>query len=306
MNIGELFQLQLTMFLLMGAGFVLRKTNIISLAGKKSLTDLILFFILPCNIIHSFGLQLDKSILISCLQILLASVALQLLCILISATAYRSVPKAHRMCLQFGTVCSNAGFLGNPVAEGLYGSLGLLYASVYVIPQRIIMWSVGISYFTECPNLKALIRKLLTHPCIIAVVIGAARMISGISLPGFIDRSISSVGSCTTPITMIYIGAVLADAGFKNLISRDLVLFSFIRLIAIPSAVLLGCWLCKADPIASGVAIVLAAMPAGTTTAILAASYHADEVFATRCVVLTTLLSMALLPLWCMVINAVL
>lgn len=306
MNIGELLQLQLTMFLLMGAGFVLRKANVITPAGKKALTDLVICFILPCNIIHSFGIQLDRTILISCMQILLASIALQLLCVIISATAYRTVPKAHRMCLQFGTVCSNAGFLGNPVAEGLYGSLGLLYASVYVIPQRIVMWSVGISYFTESPNLKTLIRKVLTHPCIIAVAIGAARMISGVPLPAFLDRSISSVGSCTTPITMIYIGAVLADAGLKNLVSWELVRFSFIRLIAIPAAVLLGCWLCNADPIASGVAVVLAAMPAGTTTAILAASYHADEVFATRCVVLTTLLSMALLPLWCVVINAVL
>ena len=50
-------------------------------------------------------------------------------------------------------------------------------------------------------------------------------------------------------------------------------------------------------------AVVLAAMPAGTTTAILASKYNGDEAFASRCIVLTTVLSMAMLPLWCMILN---
>ena len=41
---------------------------------------------------------------------------------------YRQLFQLQLMIFQYATVCSNAGFLGNPVAEGLYGSLGLLYA----------------------------------------------------------------------------------------------------------------------------------------------------------------------------------
>ena len=44
----------------------------------------------------------------------------------------------HRKVMQYATVASNAGFLGNPVAEGVFGSVGLALASVYLIPQRIV------------------------------------------------------------------------------------------------------------------------------------------------------------------------
>ena len=39
-------------------------------------------------------------------------------------------------------------------------------------------------------------------------------------------------------------------------------------------------------------------MPAGATAAIFAARYHSDAVFATQCVVMTTLVSMVTLPVW--------
>ena len=207
------------------------------------------------------------------------------------------------MILQYGTVCSNAGFLGNPVAEGIYGSLGLLYASIYLIPQRIVMWSAGVSYFTESPNRREVFKKVLRHPCIIAVEIGIVLMITQLQLPEFLDRSISSLGGCTTAITMMFIGTILADAGFKHMVSRLTVVFAAIRLLFIPLLVMLGCMLFHVEAVAAGLSVVLAAMPAGSTTAILAAKYHGDEAFATQCVVFTTILSMAALPLWCMGLN---
>ena len=41
------------------------------------------------------------------------------------------------------------GFVGSPLAEGLFGGVGLLLTSFYLIPQRIVMWSVGVSYFMQ-------------------------------------------------------------------------------------------------------------------------------------------------------------
>jgi len=49
---------------------------------------------------------------------------------------------------------------------------------------------------------------------------------------------------------------------------------------------------------------VLAGMPAGSTTAILAAQYEGDAIFASKCVVLSTVLSIITVPIWCWMINA--
>ena len=46
------------------------------------------------------------------------------------------------------TICSNADFLES-IAEGIYGAEGLVLASVYLIPQRIMMWSSGLAVFPE-------------------------------------------------------------------------------------------------------------------------------------------------------------
>ena len=46
------------MFLLIMTGFLLRKLGIITDAGKKCITDILLYAILPCNIIKAFTTDL--------------------------------------------------------------------------------------------------------------------------------------------------------------------------------------------------------------------------------------------------------
>lgn len=306
MKIDGLFDLQVMMFLLMAVGVVLRKMNIITKEGKGMLTNLVIDLILPCNIISAFYMPMDHSVFVSGVEILIISILIQIFCTFISGILYRKVPKEKRMVLQYATVCSNAGFLGNPVAEGLYGSVGLLYASVYLIPQRIVMWSAGVSYFTECPSKKEVVKKVLKHPCIVAVEIGIVLMVTQVQLPGFLSSAIENVGGCTTAITMMLIGTILTDVDMRHILTRTTVAYSFIRLVFIPAVVFAGCWLANIDSVVAGVSVTLAAMPAGTTTAILAMKYHGDEEFATQCVVLTTMLSMAAIPIWSLIIHSVL
>lgn len=306
MKIDGLFDLQVMMFLLMAVGVVLRKMNIITKEGKGMLTDLVIDLILPCNIISAFYMPMDHSVFVSGVEILIISILIQIFCTFISGILYRKVPKEKRMVLQYATVCSNAGFLGNPVAEGLYGSVGLLYASVYLIPQRIVMWSAGVSYFTECPSKKEVVKKVLKHPCIVAVEIGIVLMVTQVQLPGFLSSAIENVGGCTTAITMMLIGTILTDVDMRHILTRTTVAYSFIRLVFIPAVVFAGSWLANIDSVVAGVSVTLAAMPAGTTTAILAMKYHGDEEFATQCVVLTTMLSMAAIPIWSLIIHSAL
>lgn len=303
MGMKGLLELQLMMFLLMGVGMAARKMNVITKEAKKVLTDLVIGIILPCNIVASFCVELDPELLAAGAQVILISVILQIFCAWISAVCYNKVPKRQRMILQYATVCSNAGFFGNPVAEGIYGSVGLLYASLYLIPQRIVMWSAGVSYFTESPDRKEVLKKIAKHPCILAVEIGLAIMVLQLPLPGFLSRSLKSLGGCTTAMTMLLIGAILEDAGIKHMVNKTTVLFAVMRLLIIPACVMAGCYALHAEPTAAGVATILAAMPAGSTTAILAAKYEGDEVFASQCVSLTTILSMILLPAWRLVLN---
>ncbi|MBQ8934135.1 MAG: AEC family transporter [Lachnospiraceae bacterium] len=302
----NLINLQLMMFLLMGTGAFLRRIDLITKEGTKMLTDLVIGLILPCSIVSAFCIEFNREILNAGLTTLLISCGIQLLCILIAAFAYLKVPRKQRMIMQYGTVCPNSGILGNPLAAGIYGPMGMLYASLFSIPQRIVMWSVGVTYFTESSTKKELLKRVLTHPCVIACFLGLFLMITGIRFPVFVMKTIDSVGDCLMAVSMLFIGAVLAETDVKNLFSSNMLLYSAIRLVVIPLLTLIPCILLRLDPVAAGVCVLLAATPAGSTTAMLASKYNGDAGFATQCVFVTTMLSMILIPAWCLIVNAVL
>lgn len=299
---SSLINLQGMLFLLVASGVVLRKMGILPDSAKQVLTDLVIDLILPCNIISSFLIEFNMEILKGFAVVLIVASLIQSGCLIIANTFYKKEPERRKKVLQYGTVCSNAGFMGNPMAEGVFGAEGLLYASVFLIPQRIVMWSAGVSYFTESPDRKTVVKKVLTHPCIVAVYIGLFFMITQISLPVFLEKTIRNVGGCTTTISMILIGTILAEVDAGSIFDKGIMKYSFIRLIFIPFLVFICCRLFSVRPLISGVSVLLSGMPAGSTTAILAAKYDGDYIFATKCVVITTLLSLVTIPLWCMVL----
>ncbi len=284
MAIKDLADLQLTMFIMILIGLFLKRLNIISEEGKVSLTDLVIYVVLPCNIIRSFMISFSGSILINFGTIFVISVFIQIMCFLLGKTIYVKCGAEQRKVLQYATVCSNAGFLGNPIAESVFGTMGLTLASIFLIPQRTVMWSAGVATFTESPDRKTLIRKVLTHPCIVAVFIGLTLMFTQFQLPGFLDTSVKNLSNCCTALSMIVIGTILADVDFKGLVSRALVYFTVLRLVLLPMAVWVGCIMFRTDPLVTGVAVILTAMPAGTTTGILASKYNGDAEFAAKCV----------------------
>lgn len=304
MGTAELISLQLRMFLIMLVGLLFRKKNVISEEGKKNLTDLVIYLILPCNIVKSFLIEFDGGTLKNFGLILLISVLIQFFCAVLAKLLYRRTAQGHGPVLKYATVASNSGFLGNPVAEGVFGSMGLALASVYLIPQRIVMWSAGVSYFTGGADRKTVVRRVVTHPCILAVCLGFTLMLTQVSLPPFLEASLRDVGNCNTAMSMLIIGTILADVRFRELFDKSLFWFSGLRLVLIPLAVFAGCLLCRVDKLVTGVSVLLAAMPAASTTAILAAKYEGDAVYASKCVVLTTVLSLVATPVWSMILLA--
>lgn len=294
--------LQLQLFVFVAAGFILTKAGTITPAGRKSLSDLLINFILPCNIVCSFQIEMSAQILSSCGLIILLAALTQMFYLAVSKVIFSGAPRERLACLRYATICSNAGFLGLPIIGGVYGAFGTLLVSVALIPQRFVMWSAGLSLFTKTDS-KSVVKKLLTHPCIIAVFIGFALLLCGNpALPAFLQKSLSGASGCTTCISMLVIGSILAGAEHINLRDGMMWWFTAARLILIPLAVLGALSLFPIDRTIRGVMVLISAMPAGSTTAILAARYDGDAPFASCLVFVSTLLSLVTLPLLCLLL----
>lgn len=299
-----MFELMGEMLLLMLTGLVIRRIGIVTNEGKKCLSALILDVVLPCNIFRAFyNIDFDLGLAATLGTVLIIAILIQVLCTLIGMFCYGCMKDGEKQVYQYATVCSNAGFMGNPLSEAVFGELGLLYTSIYLIPQRVVMWTAGVSYFSNEKNKGRLIRKVMANPCMIAVYFGLFFMLTRIGLPGFITKTVTSLSSCTTAMTMVYIGTILADVDWKTLVTPRQIYFAILRLVVIPVIVWIPCLLLHIDSLVTGVSVFLAAMPAGSTTSLLATRYGADEETAAKCVVFTTALSVVSLPVWGMLLT---
>lgn len=298
-----MFNLQFLMFAEMAVGYLLCTFHVLKPSDRPVFSKAVISVFLPASIISSFNIEMNSEIVKNFMHILVVSIVIQILCTFLASVLYNRTDPDRKKILQYATVCSNAGFLGNAVAEGVYGQMGMLYGQIYLIPLRIVMWSAGVSYFEGGTDPKKVFRKIITHPCIIAVMIGLVRMLLNIPFPAALNTTLTSLGRCSTPLIMIFLGMILAESGFKSMISKLNLEYCVLRLVIIPVIVLAGCMIAHIDPLITGISVLLAAMPAGSTTAVLAEQYQTDVRFAADCVVLSTILSIAVLPVWANILS---
>ena len=104
-------------------------------------------------------------------------------------------------------------------------------------------------------------------------------------------------------VVAFFIGMILARIDLDSLKDKTLLWYSLNRLVIIPLIVYLVCLLLPVSHLARGVSVILAAMPAGASTSILALKYDRDPAFATELVIVSTLLSIPAVMIWSMILK---
>ena len=294
--------LEFAIFALIGVGFLVRKLDIVSVQGQKSITNLVVDVILPCNILKAFLTADVDAIRDDGLWVFGISLAFHVFCILYGRLVFRRPPEGTRKCKRFAAMCSNAGFMGIPVAEGLFGLEGIALANIFLIPMRVFMWSFGIAVFSGSRDWKGTVKKVLTHPCIIAVVLGIAGMLLRVKLPELIMKPLNYLNACNTAMSMLVIGMILARLEPRQFLDKKVLFFSLHRLVFLPVLVFAACSLLPVSVTARNISVILAAMPVAANTSIIADQYNQDSLFATKLVVISTLLSIPTTALWSMIL----
>lgn len=305
MQLQNILQLQGTLFAMMLIGAWMKKRDIISTEGKRCLTELCVNVVIPCNIFKSCLISLDMEILRTCGVLLVSAFVMQCVCLLLNKFLFNRFQPQQKKVLQYCTIVPMSGFLGNPIAEGIYDSIGVLYTSIYLIPMRIVMWSVGTTYFVadETVDQRKVLKNVATHPCLVAIYLGLFCMVTQFPLPGIVTETVRYVGNCNSALTMFIVGTILADVKLSTIVNKNTALFSIFRLLLLPLLAFGVGTALGLEHAALGVSVLMTGMPAGATAAIFAERYHSDAPFATRCVVASTLFSMLTLPMWCAIMQ---
>lgn len=294
MGDNVMFQLQLTMFLLLGIGFVCARLGMFTAKGRESVVNVFINVMIPCSIITAFYGSLTLEVLVRGIWMILAYTANLTFCWAVGKVLYRGVEKDKQGILKYATIISNAQFMGFPIVQAAIGEEGLMLASLAMIPGTVFTWTIALAQFTKIDGRQGL-KNMLTHPCFLSVIIGVMLVLLRIPLHTSILDAMERLGNCVMPISMLIIGSILSDVNLKDILDWRLYYYSAIRLIGIPTALYFGFTALRLDPVVKNVVVIMAAMPAGTVTAMLAEKHGGNAQFASQLIFVSTLLSVVTL-----------
>lgn len=297
------------LFLLMGVGYLCYKKQIITNEVSKKLSAIVVNVGNPALVLKGCiaeeKIRGEELLLTGAIMVFMYAALLLLAEIL---PRLLRVEKKSMGAYRVMTVFSNIGFMGFPVISALYGSGALLYAAVFMIPYSALIYTYGITAMSRkqetgekgqlWDNLKRIL-NIGVVACILAFII----YLTGVRIPVFAEKTITNLSNLTAPLSMMVIGASLATINLKQLFTDTrLLLFSVIKLIVIPVAGMMLIRQFVDSEVICGVCMVMLATPVGSMTAMLAQQYDGDYEMASRGVALTTILSVATMPLVAMLV----
>ncbi len=289
-------EIQSVLFLYMLIGWICRKTDLVKAAAQPSFTNFLLYVSIPCMVFQSFDMEFTMETLCRGASVLTIATISALVSLVFGRYAYNWCNPREKCIMKYGTLVSNSGFAGLPVIQDAYGQDGLFLGSLFIIPNRIMMWSAGISLFTDAP-LKQRIKNVMLNPGIIAVELGVLRMLFQPAIPQQLNKALSALGAMSTPLGMVIIGMILSGVSPRTVLDKKAFILVAVRQFLFPLGTLAILRLLGTDLLTLQISVVLTGMPVGSSTAFLADKYGADAVFASKCVFISTLTSLITIPI---------
>lgn len=296
MNNTIINQITILMLMLI-VGIILRKTKIVTNEVSKGLSNILMNLTLPFMILYSFNLKFSADMLKKGIMMLLYSIAIHIILIILSKLLYLKFENSKKSVLKFATVFSNCGFVGFPVTQGIFGSIGVFYTSIFLISFNVFIWSYGVMLFSSKSDLKSIKKNLINTP-IIFTALGIIIFLFSIKLPSPVLKTLESIGNMTTPISMLIIGAMLADVKLKDVFKGfDIYYLNFVKLIVAPLLVCVMLKMLGSDKTLLYICVILVSMPTASLIGVFAEKYNADKITSSKCVFLTTILSIITIPI---------
>lgn len=160
------------------------------------------------------------------------------------------IEKDRRKCgvMAQGMCRSNFVIFGVPLCQAICGDgiLGKISVAVaIIIPVINILAVITLEIFRGGkPDIKKILKGIITNPLIIASALGVIVLVSGISLPGIIEKSVSDIAKIATPLALVLLGASVnfstVRGNLKQLVITIVGKLIVIPLIGITVAALLG------------------------------------------------------------------
>lgn len=280
-------------------GYAVVKAGLMKSSESKSVSVIMVYLVIPCVILNAFQVEytpdVQKGLLLACA----AAVAVHILFLFLTAILKKPL---HLDVIERATIIySNAGILVIPLVQELLGQEYVIYSSAYIAVQLILIW-------THCKNMlceedKLEWKKVLLNVNIISIIAGVVLFIFRIQLLSGAQDVLNMMNNMIGPLGMLLAGMVIAEVPLKTVFTRKRsYLSAALRLFIYPVFVLILMKVLQTlasiqDSKQILLTVYLASItPACATVTSMAQLYDKDAAYSSSLYVLTTLLSIATMP----------
>ncbi|WP_083484688.1 AEC family transporter [Pediococcus stilesii] len=301
----------LVIIVMVAVGYYVASLHWFTESSKKLIAKLVTQVALPPYMIVSITKDFTKDELARLLPNLWYPVLSMLILMGISwlVAHFIKVDQSRRGLFMSMFFNSNTVFVGLPINLAIFGEKSLPYVLVYYMANTTIFWTLGVYYIQRdsSNNIKMsitdAIKKIFSAP-LLGFMLGIVLIVLDIKLPAFLMSSFSYLGGLTIPLSMLFIGVSVYDAGLKNMrFQKDNLGVLSGRFIFAPILMALLVLPSSMPTIMKEVFILQSCMPVMTNAPVVAKLYDADADFASIMVTETTLLSLVMVPIMMMVLT---
>lgn len=303
MQLNTLIQTVAVLVLLMLVGYCGAKKNIFTPQATKAMSALVFNVFLASSSFSSICKdvpEMDGARLAHIMLILSLSIVLPYIIGGISSRIFFSA-NPSRPTAELCMSVMNTLMFGLPIVQQVYGGASVMYMGLSSVAFNLMLYSVAVWRLLKSKGAQARVRirlKDILSPVLIATLLALAVLLTKFPVPSLVTRFVDSTAPATLPMSMIVIGATMGSGNLlEALRDKRVYVVSFIRLIVCPAlAWLLLSPIC-ADLLLLKTAVVIAGCPCGVVVSVLSLQYDHDALFASRSVMMSTLLSVITLPI---------
>lgn len=293
------------MFILLFFGYFLYKRKMLSDESTKQLSAITIMIVNPVVVFNSYMTEFNTELLTGLAIATGLAVVAHLVLIGSAMLLVRKGAKNYQV-ERFAMIYANCGFMGIPLVNATFGSEGVLYLTGFITVFNLFMWTHGTLMMKGQKNAgfkdtAKNIVKVLISPPIIAIALGLVFFFTGLRLPEIIQKPLDYVGSLNTPLAMIVSGATIAKAGLLRgftckrayyIQSFKLVMIPLVLTLAFVPLAKLGISMMVINTI-----LIASSAPTAAATIMFAYRHGRDENYASGQFALSTIVSMATMPL---------
>ncbi|MDR0549204.1 MAG: AEC family transporter [Deltaproteobacteria bacterium] len=302
----------LTLFLIGLIGYGLARFGFINNQIKNFFPVMVVRVTLPCFLLSVTVKSYDRATLGAMVGWVGLGLITVLLTFSLALLAARLVkPERQRRGIFYAAfAASNTMYIGIPINLSLFGDAALAPAMAYFLANGLFFWTIG-NYLMSLdgqvgrvPIVSFETVKRLIPPPMVGFIIGALLVLTGLKPPKFFLDATSAVGALNTPLAIMYIGLGFYGLTLSSLSPlKDIVVVLGGRFLICPAITLTFCLLAQTPTLTTQVFVTQSSLPVLAASAIMAGYYQSDPNYANVLVSLSTVLSLATIPIFRLIVT---